>query len=65
MKKQSNLSRPLDYAGTYRILTDLSWVLTAAGALLALVPFRYICRIAAAISYSTMWGLLIRAAKRC
>ena len=45
MKKQSNLSRLLDYAGTYRFLTYLSWVLAAAGALLALVPFGYIWRI--------------------
>ena len=45
MRKQSNLSRLLDYAGTYRILTYLSWVLAAAGALLALVPFGYIWRI--------------------
>jgi len=45
LKKQSNLSRLLDYAGTYRILTYLSWVLAAAGALLALVPFGYIWRI--------------------
>ena len=45
MKKQSNLSRLLDYAGTYRILIYLSWVLAAAGALLALVPFGYIWRI--------------------
>ena len=45
MKKQSNLSRLLDYAGTYRILTYLSWMLAAAGALLALVPFGYIWRI--------------------
>ena len=45
MKKQSNLSRLLDYAGMYRILTYLSWVLAAAGALLALVPFGYIWRI--------------------
>ena len=45
MKKQSYLSRLLDYAGTYRILTYLSWVLAAAGALLALVPFGYIWRI--------------------
>ena len=37
MKKQSNLSRLLDYAGTYRILCYLSWVLAADGALLALV----------------------------
>ena len=45
MKKQSNISRLLDYAGKYRILTYLSWVLSAAGALLALVPFWYIWRI--------------------
>ena len=45
MKKQSNLSRLFDYAGTYRILTYFSWVLAAAGALLALVPFGYIWRI--------------------
>ena len=45
LKKQSNLSRLLDYAGTYRILSYLSWVLAAAGALLALVPFWYIWRI--------------------
>ena len=45
MKKQSNLSRLLDYAGTYRILTYLSLALAAAGALLALVPFGYIWRI--------------------
>ena len=45
MKKQSNLSRLLDYAGTYRILIYLSWVLAAAGALLALVPFGYTWRI--------------------
>ena len=45
MKKQSNLSRLLDYAGTYRILTYLSWVLAAVGALLALVPFGHIWRI--------------------
>ena len=45
MKKQSNLSRLLEYAGAYRGLTYLSWVLSAAGALLALVPFWYIRRI--------------------
>ena len=45
MKKQSNLSRLLDYAGTYRILSYLSWMLAAAGALLAQVPFWYIWRI--------------------
>ena len=52
MKKQSNLSRLLDYAGKYRILTYLSWVLSAAGALLALVPFWYIWRILRRLSRS-------------
>ncbi|MEE0229895.1 MAG: ABC transporter ATP-binding protein [Peptococcaceae bacterium] len=45
MKMQSNLSRLMAYAGKYRILTYLSWVLSAASALLALVPFWYIWRI--------------------
>ena len=30
MKKQSNLSRLMGYAGKHRILTYLSWVLSAA-----------------------------------
>ena len=45
MKLQSNLSRLMGYAGKYRILTYLSWMLSAASALLALVPFWYIWRI--------------------
>lgn len=45
MKKQSNLSRLLDYAGKYRILTYLSWMFSAVSALLSLVPFWYIWRI--------------------
>ncbi len=45
MKKRSNLSRLLEYAGGHRILSYLSWVLSAASALLALVPFWYIWRI--------------------
>ena len=45
MKMQSNLSRLMGYAGKYRILTYLSWMLSAASALLALVPFWYIWRI--------------------
>ena len=45
MKKQSNLSRLMGYAGGYRILTYLSWVLSVMSALLALVPFWYIWRI--------------------
>lgn len=45
MKKQSNLSRLMSYAGRHRVLTYLSWVLSSASALLALVPFWYIWRI--------------------
>ena len=42
MKKQSNLSRLMGYAGGHKILTYLSWVLSVMSALLALVPFWYI-----------------------
>lgn len=45
MKQQSNLQRLLGYAGNRKILTYLSWVLSAASAVLALVPFWYIWRI--------------------
>ncbi|MDE6760491.1 MAG: ABC transporter ATP-binding protein/permease [Lachnospiraceae bacterium] len=45
MKKQSNLSRLMTYAGGHRILTYLSWILSVMSALLALVPFWYIWRI--------------------
>ena len=44
MKKQSNLSRVMGYAGGHRILTYLSWVLSVVSAWLALVPFWYIWR---------------------
>ncbi len=45
MKKQSNLSRLMGYAGGHRFLTYGSWVLAAASALMALIPFWYIWRI--------------------
>ena len=45
MKKKSDLSRLMDYAGSYRYFTYASWVLAATSALLALVPFLYIWRI--------------------
>lgn len=45
MKKQSNLSRLMEYAGSYRFLTYGSWILSALSALVALVPFWYIWRI--------------------
>ena len=45
MKKESNLNRLLSYAGGRRILTYLSWVLSAVSALIALAPFWYIWRI--------------------
>lgn len=45
LKKKSDLSRLMEYAGSYRYFTYASWVLAAASALLALVPFLYIWRI--------------------
>ena len=45
MKKQSDLSRLMGYAGTYRYLTYASWGLSALSALMALVPFVYIWKI--------------------
>lgn len=45
MKKQSNLSRLLGYAGRRRGLAYASWVLSAASACMALVPFWYIWNI--------------------
>ena len=42
MKKQSDLSRLMDHAGRFRLLTYASWVLSAVSALVALVPFLYI-----------------------
>lgn len=45
MKKKSDLSRLMDYAGSYRYFTYASWVLAAASALVALLPFLYIWQI--------------------
>ena len=45
MKKQSNLSRLLEIAGSHKYLTYASWVLSAISALIALVPFYYIWKI--------------------
>lgn len=42
MKKQSDFSRLMGYAGRYRVFTYASWVLSAISALTALVPFLYI-----------------------
>lgn len=45
MKKQSNLSRLLEIAGSHKYLTYASWVLSAISALIALVPFYYIWKV--------------------
>ena len=44
-KKESSLQTLFDYAGSYKILTIMSWILSAISAWLALVPFYYIWRI--------------------
>lgn len=41
-KKQSNLSRLMYYAGGYKILTYLSWILSFLSSLVALLPLVYI-----------------------
>lgn len=45
MKKQSNLSRLLSYAGGHKYFPYVSWILSAVCALTALVPFWYIWKI--------------------
>ena len=42
MKKESDLSRLMSYAGGHKAFTYASWVLSAVSALMALVPFLYI-----------------------
>ena len=41
-KGKGNLSVLMDYAGRRRVLTYLSWVLSAVSALMALVPFVFV-----------------------
>lgn len=45
MKKQSNLSKLMEYAGNFKYLTYASWVLSAISALIALMPFIYVWKI--------------------
>lgn len=42
MKKKSNLSRLLGYAGNHKYLIYASWILSAVSALVSLVPYLYI-----------------------
>lgn len=57
MKKQSDLQRLLSYAGKRGILTYFSWILSAASALLALVPFYFIwCILKEVIEVSPDFG---------
>lgn len=44
-KRPSNLQRLMGYAGSYRYLTYISWVLSAVSAILALFPFIFIWRL--------------------
>ena len=45
MKKKSDLSVLMGYAGKHRVLTYLSWLLAGISAVIALVPFWYLWRI--------------------
>lgn len=51
MKKQSELSRLMGYAGKHKYLTYASWVLAAISALAALLPFIYIWKIIKEVLY--------------
>ena len=42
MKKQSNISRLMGYAGKHKYFTYASWLLSATSAFIALLPFVYI-----------------------
>lgn len=63
MKKQSELSRLMGYAGKHKYLTYASWVLAAISALIALLPFIYIWKIIKEVidvapNYSQATGLV-------
>ena len=45
MKKQSNFSKLMKYAGKYRFLTYSSWILSVLSALIALIPYIFIWKI--------------------
>lgn len=45
MKKQSDLSKLMDYAGSKKCLIFTSWILAAVSTLVTLVPFYYIWKI--------------------
>ncbi len=45
MKKKGNLSRLFDYAGRYKYLTLMSWILSTISAFMALLPFVYVWKI--------------------
>ena len=49
MKKKSNLSKLIQFAGTHKYLTYLSWILSVVSALLSLFPFWYIWQIMRAV----------------
>lgn len=45
MKKQSNLSKLMGYAGNFRFLTYASWILSGVSTAFALIPFYFLWRI--------------------
>lgn len=45
MKKESDLKKLFRYAGNYKHLTIMSWILSALSALVALLPFVYIWKV--------------------
>ena len=70
MKKRSDFSRLMGYAGGHRVFTYASLVLSAVSALVALVPFLYIWKILrdvlnAAPNYAQAVNIPITAGWQC
>ena len=70
MKKQSNLSKLMGYAGNFRFLTYASWILSGVSAAFALVPFYFLWRIINEVltvmpDFAKATGLTITAGWRC
>ena len=64
MKRQSDLSRLMGYAGKHKYFTYSSWVLAALSAFVALLPFIYIWKIVKEVldvapNFSEATGLVI------
>jgi len=54
-KKQTPVSRLMEYAGSFQYLAVASWVLAAVSAFVALVPFYFIWRLIKEVLRVALW----------